>query len=92
MYFQAIMLINIKPDYSALILAIQKDWKDKNTNLVEEILQIIRYFKFIERNKKTYNIIQTFNSNLLIHHIPKSFYINVAYIEKMLATHYINYY
>lgn len=35
-----------------LVSAIQKDWKDENTNLAETILQIIRHFEFMERNEK----------------------------------------
>lgn len=51
------ILLNIRTDYSTLVLTIQKNWKDKITNLGEIVFQIIKYFKFIERNKKTYNII-----------------------------------
>ncbi len=47
MYFQATMLINIRTEYSALISAIQKNWKDEMTNLTETVLQIIRHFKFM---------------------------------------------
>lgn len=36
------MLINIGPKYSELVFTIRKDWKNKTTNLVEAILQIIR--------------------------------------------------
>lgn len=32
------MLINIGPEYSGLLSAIQKDWKDETTNLAEAIL------------------------------------------------------
>lgn len=51
-YFQATMLMNIGVEYLALVSAIQKDWKDKNINLTERILQIIRQFEFIKENKK----------------------------------------
>ncbi len=51
MYFQATILINIGTEYSALVSAIAKDWKNDNTNLAEAILQIIRHFEFMERNK-----------------------------------------
>lgn len=34
-HFQATMLINIGIEYLVLVLSIQKDWKDKNTNLAE---------------------------------------------------------
>ena len=47
-YFQATILINIGPEYSGLVSAIQKDWKDETTNLAEAILQIIRHFEFME--------------------------------------------
>lgn len=66
-YSQAIILMKIGTDYLALVLPIQKDWKDKTTNLAEAILQIIRYFEFIKGNKKTRNVIQvsssTFSTN-----------------------------
>ncbi len=32
------MLINIRVEYLVLVSTIQKDWKDKNTNLAEAIL------------------------------------------------------
>lgn len=37
-YFQATMLMNIRTKYLVFILIIQKDWKDKTTNLTETIL------------------------------------------------------
>ena len=52
MYFQASMLMNIRTNYLALVSAIQKDWKDKTTNLAEAVIQIIRHFEFIEVNEK----------------------------------------
>ncbi len=59
MYFQATMSINIRTDYSSLLSAIQKDWKDKTTNLAELVRQIIKHFEFMEGSKKTQKIIQT---------------------------------
>lgn len=38
MYFQATMLMNMRPKYFKLISAIQKNLKDKTTNLIEAIL------------------------------------------------------
>lgn len=52
MYFQATMLMNIGTKYSALVLAIQKNWKDEITNLAETELQIIKHFELIEENEK----------------------------------------
>lgn len=37
-YFQAIMLMNIKAYYLALVSAIQKDWKDEIINLAKTVL------------------------------------------------------
>lgn len=37
-YFQAIMLINIGSKYLALISTIQKNWKNKTSNVVEVVL------------------------------------------------------
>ncbi len=58
MYFQATMLINIGTEYSALVSAIQKNWKDENTNLAEAVLQIIRHYEFMEGNEKA-KVMQT---------------------------------
>ena len=68
MYFQATMLINIGTEYSALVSAIQKNWKDENTNLAEAVLQIIRHFEFMEGNEKA-KVMQT--STPSIHCAPK---------------------
>lgn len=57
MYFQATMLMNIKTKYSVLISAIQKNWKDKTTYLTKTVLQIIRHFKFMERNEKSNKVV-----------------------------------
>lgn len=54
--FQDTMLINIGTNYSALISIIKKDWKNKTTNLAKTVLQIIRYFEFINGNEKTCNV------------------------------------
>lgn len=88
MYFQATMLINIGTDYSALVSAIQKDWKDETTNLAETVLQIIRHFEFMQGNEKTHNVIQTSSSNPSIHRAPKGFCTNPECVEKRLTTHY----
>lgn len=95
MYFQAMILINIGMEYFAFILTIQKKSKDNNTNLVEVVLQIIQYFKFIEENKRSQeasyinNFLQTFTPST--NYIPKSSYINLKYVDKGLTTHYTNY-
>ncbi len=59
MYFQATMLMNIGLEYSGLISAIQKDWKDDTINLAEAILQIIRHFEFLEGTEKHKSVLQT---------------------------------
>lgn len=58
--------MNIRIEYSAFVLSNQKNWKNQTTNLMEMILQIIRYFEFIERNKKSNKIVlQTSTSRSL---------------------------
>lgn len=57
MFFQATMFMNIETKYSALVLSIQKDWKDKITNLTEMVPYIIKDFEFVERNKKSNKIV-----------------------------------
>ncbi len=52
MYFLVMILMNIGLEYSGLISAIQKNWKDEITNLAEAILQIIRHFKSMEGTEK----------------------------------------
>ena len=79
--------MNIGAEYSALVLAIPKDWKDENMNLAEAVLQIIRPFEFMERNKKS-KVMQT--SIPLIYHAPKGSCTNNECIEKGLTTHYID--
>lgn len=69
----------------ALVSAIQKDWKDDNTNLVEIVLQIIKYFEFIQGNKNTQKVIQT--SDPLIHQVLKGSSTNLKYVKKGLTTH-----
>lgn len=86
MYFQATMLMNIGTEYSALVSAIQKDWKDETTNLAEAVLQIIRHFKFMEGNEKAQNVMQTFMPS--IHRAPKGPCTNPECVEKGLTTHY----
>ena len=86
MYFQATMLMNIGADYSALVSAIQKDWKDETTNLAEAVLQIIRHFEFMEGNEKAQNVMQT--SMPSIHRAPKGSCTNLECVEKGLTTHY----
>lgn len=49
--------MNLGANYSALISIIQKNWKNETTNLAKAVFQIIKYFKFIEKNKKVQNVI-----------------------------------
>lgn len=86
MYFQATMLMNIGTEYSALVSATQKDWKDKTTNLAEIILQIIRHHEFMEGNEKPQIALQ--NSTPSIHRAPKGSCTNAECVEKGLTTHY----
>lgn len=83
--------MNIGTNYSALMSAIQKEWKDKTTNFIKVVLQIIRYFDFIEQNKKTHNIIQIFSSTIPTNCAVKGSCTNPKYVEKGLITHNIDY-
>lgn len=89
MNFQAIILRNIGPKYLALVSAIEKDWKDETTKLVEVVLQIIRYFEFMESTEKGKFVFQTSISKPASA-ILKGFCKNPEYIEKGLTTHYTN--
>lgn len=81
--------MNIGIKYSAFVLAIQKNWKVEITNLAETMLQIIRYFEFIERNEKNKVVLQISTPRPPLS-APKKLYKNPEYIEKGLTTHYIN--
>lgn len=90
--------MNIRIKYSALILVIRKDWKNKIINLIKTVLQIIRHFKFIEENEKNNKIIlETSILRLLARSkpffiIPKKLCKNQKYINKGLIMHYTNHY
>ena len=89
MYFQATMLMNIGSEYSALVSAIQRDWKDETTNLAEAILQIIRHFKFMEGTEKHKSVLQTSTpSSKPAPAAPKGSCKNPECIEKGLTTHH----
>ncbi len=89
-YFQATMLMNIGTKYSALVSAIQKDWKDETTNLMEIVLQIIRHFEFMEENEKSNKVdLQTSAGSLrLSPAAPKESCKNKKCIDKGLTIHY----
>lgn len=87
MYFQATMLMNIGSECSALVSAIQKDWKDETTNLAETVLQIIRHFEFMEGTEKDKSVLQTSTSRPTPA-APKGSCKNPECIEKGLTTHY----
>lgn len=87
MYFQATMLMNIGSEYSALVSAIQKDWKDETTNLAETVLQTIRHFEFMEgTTEKGKSVFQTSTSRSAPA-APKGSCKNPECIEKGLTTH-----
>ncbi len=77
--------MNIGTEYSALVSAIQKDWKNENTILAKAALQIIRHFEFMERNKKV-KTVQT--STLSVNLGPKKSCTNPECMEKNLTTYY----
>lgn len=89
MYFQAIILRNIGPKYLALVSAIEKDWEDETTKLVEAVLQIIRYFEFMESTEKGKFVFQTSISKPTSAAL-KGFCKNLKYIKKGSTTHYTN--
>lgn len=84
--------MNIEPEYSGLVFVIQKDWKDKTTNLAETILQIIRHFEFMEGIEKHKSVLQTSQTSTLLSRptlaAPKKLCKNPECIKKSLTTHY----
>ncbi len=86
------MLMNIGPEYSGLVSAIQKDWKDETTNLAEAIVQIIRHFKFMEGTEKYKSVLQMSQTSAPTSRptpaAPKRSCKNPEYIKKGLTTHY----
>lgn len=91
MYFQATMLMNIGTAHSTIVSAIQKNWKDKTTNMAKRILQITTYIEFKKGNEKAYNIIQIFRSTFLANRAPKGSITNPKCTEKKLRTYYTDY-
>ena len=85
------MLINIGLEYLALVSAIQKDWKKETTNLAKAVLQIIRYFEFMETIEKGKLVLQTSTSKPAPA-APKRSCKNPKYIKKSLTTHYTDRY
>lgn len=67
----------------------KKDWKDEIINLAKTVLQIIKYFKFIENSKKNKSVFQISISKLLLT-ISKKLCKNPKYIKKGLINQYIN--
>lgn len=51
------MLMNIGSKYSALMSIIKEDWKDKTTDFMEVVLQIIRHFKLMEDIEKSKSVL-----------------------------------
>lgn len=90
-YFQITMLMNISPEYSALVSTIQINLKEETTNLVEVVLQIIKQFKFIESTEKGKLVLQISTFRLILA-ILKGSYKNLKCIEKGLITCYTNQY
>lgn len=88
--FQDTMLINIGTNYLALISVIKKDWKNKTTNLAKTVLQIIRYFEFINGNEKTCNVMQILSSIFSTNRAPKDSCKNPECLKKGLTTDYTN--
>ncbi len=85
MYFQSTILMNIGTEYLALVSAIQKDWKDKNANLPEEVQQIIKQFQFMEGNEKA-KVMHTYT--LSIYRASKRSCTNPECEKKSLTIHY----
>lgn len=86
MYFQATIFMNIWISYLAIVSAIQKNLKNKTPNMVEVVLQIIRYLEFREENKKVNNALQRSSSTTTTNCTPKDTYINPECIVKRLTT------
>lgn len=74
--------MNIGTDYLALVFAMQKDWKDKTTNLAKVVLKIIRHFEFLEWNKKICHVMQVSSSIFLTNYGPKDSCTNLECVKK----------
>lgn len=94
MYFQVMMLMNIRTKYLALVSAIQKDWKVETTNLIETVLQIIRHFEFMKGNEKSNEVVlqtSTSKPSARLRHspaVPKRLCKNQECIDKSLTIHH----
>lgn len=84
------MLMNIGSEYSTLVSAIQKEWKDaETTNLSEIVLQIIRHFEFMKGSTQD-NILRVTATGGFpgVHRAPKGSCTNPECVEKGPTTHY----
>lgn len=89
MMLQANMLRNLGSEYSALVSAIQTEWKEENTNLSDTILRVIRYEKFIKETTVGGDKSQDTKALATgIHRAPKGTCTTPECVERGLTTHY----
>ena len=89
MMLQANMLQNLGSEYSALVSAIQTEWKEENTNLSDTILRVIRYEKFIKQTDAGEDKSQEAKALLTgVHRAPKRTCTTPECVEQGLTTHY----
>lgn len=91
MMLQANMLRNLGSEYSALVSAIQTEWKEENTNLSDTIFRVIRYEKFIKQTAAGEDKSQEAKTLLIgVHRAPKGTCTTPECVERGLTTHYNN--
>ena len=89
MMLQANMLRNLDSEYSALVSAIQTEWKEENTNLSDTILKIIQYEIFIKQTAAGEDKSQEAKKLLTgVHRAPKRTSTTPECVERGLTTHY----
>ena len=91
MMLQANMLRNLGSEYSALVSAIQTEWKEENTNLSDTILRVIRYKKFIKQTAAAEDKSQEAKALLTgVHRAPKETCTTPECVERGLTIYYID--
>lgn len=87
MTFQGSLLQHLGKDYSALVSAIETEWKEETTNLSDTILRVIRHAKINKGNvqdlAKSTKVLSTG-----IQIAPKETCTTPKYVERGVTTHY----
>ena len=88
MTLQGSLLRHLGRDYTALVSAIETNWKDETTNLANIILQVIRHTEINKGNDKDNADVKVLAAN--IYQAPKRTCTTKEYVKRRVTTHYTN--